>query len=1123
MPGFNLYSSNRLENLVTILAEILKEPLNSPLEQNIIVIQNRGMERWLSMQLASQLGIWANCRYPFPNAFLHDLFTTVIPDFPDHLQSDPEFLVWKIMHILPDLLSKECFKPLNHYLADNSQIKLFQLSKKIADMFDQYSIYRPEMLHSWELNQENDWQAELWRSIFSENSIHRAKLKQLFIEKLAENSFPQNLFPEQINIFGISALPPYHTELFYAVSSVTNVNFFVLNPCAEYWDDIFSEKEISRILKKKLLSRKSKSATKTSLHLDQGNSLLSSWGKYGRDFLSRLHQHEPEEYSIPVEYQTETLLSMLQSDILNLHERGTPDYPPLPVRPDDCSIQIHSCHSPMREVEILHDNILKLFKLKPELQPSDIVVMSPDIETYAPYIDAVFGSVQEPNLKIPYSLADRSMRVESIIAETFLALLELPDSRFTVSSILDILETQEVQAAFSISENDLALIKNWINDTGIRWGIDSVSKEKLNLPAFEENTWSCGLKRLLLGFSLPSQGRHSFENISGYDHLEGSQSEILGNLLDFVETLVHFTTLLSQNHTLTEWSSILCSFLNRMFKTDHENEKDLITIRSSLTELTTYETELNLNDTYSLDVIKSWITWKLQNQSLRPGFITGGLTFCAMMPMRSIPFKIICILGLNDDSFPRKSSHFSWDLIAANPRSGDRSLELEDRYLFLESLLSARDVFYISYTGQSPHDNVLRRPSVVVEELLSYLDKSFFINQLSESCTNSETDFVSLPDTTGITLTVQSNQSKLTHSISSSYTDNTISSSIITKHRLQAFSKAYFDATSKLFSFSKGNFAAALNCSTTTEVTPPLFVSPLPDPDDSFKSLQLNELISFFQNPSKYILRKRLGISLDMYTRQVSDDEPFEIKGLERYKIAEKLVENMLDGDSVENSLNQYKITGLLPHGTVGDYHFEMLSGQIIDFVSDIKQLRQTSQLDNVLIDIKLQDFHITGMLDNIWNLHMLNFRYAKCKPADLLQLWIRHLSLSCCNLYGYPNTSVLLTSDGCFRFKAVHHSNEILHNLLNLYWDGLSSPLHFFPNASWEYAETVTKKKKPEDVALHCARKMWEGNDFSRVEPESADPYISKCFTSSKELSDTFTRYSLEVFGPLIEHMEQI
>lgn len=1105
-----------MEHLVTVLSEIVKKPLKNSFDQEIIVVQNRGMQRWLTMELSSELGIWANCRYPFPSAFIHDLFKATIPEAVDNLQFDPDILVWKILHNLPDLLSIPSFKPIATYLEDSDPVKLFQLSRKIADLFDQYTIYRPEMVLQWEIENENHWQAHLWRTIFPQGKItpqdtfHRAKLKQAFLNRLNQKSIDTNLFPERVSIFGISALPPFYVELFNAISSITEVNFFVLNPCAEYWDDILSEKEINRILSRNYKTIKIKSDDKK-LHFDLGNSLLSSWGRFGRDFLTNLHEYCPEEYSLPVNPEKPILLSKLQSDILNLIERGNAENPPFPIEKSDHSIQIHSCHSPMREVEVLYDNLLNLFRLDPDLKPSDIIVMSPDIQTYAPFINAVFGSVSQMELKIPFSLADLGLNVESIVTKAFASLLEIPGSRFTVSSIIDLLEIRQIQSSFNISEEEIQIIKNWILESGIRWGIDKSSKDSLNLPAFDENTWSYGLNRLLLGFSLPSEDKFSFFDIAGYDNIEGSQSETLGNVLDFVESLVEFNSKSAVKHTLQQWSEILLWLLNRFFKVDQNEENDILLLRNTILELSSVANALNYKDEIHFDIVKNWIGTKLKQQSFRPGFITGTVTFCAMLPMRSIPFKIVCIIGLND-SFPRHGNNFSWNMISSKPRIGDHCLDQEDRYLFLEALLSARDLFYVSYIGQSPQDNVARQSSVLIEELLDYLDKSFYFKSIDDQDSNRKINRDKR----------ECSEDNITDSIKSDYVVS-MRNSITTKHYLQAFNQTYFIKDSNLFSFSEDNFKASLKVGSGNDLRMPFFSEPLPSPDESFKSLQIIELIRFFQNPSRFILNKRSGITLENRTEQFSDDEPFDLKGIDHYKSAERLLNNLMNGESIENCYNQLKRNGFLPHGTVGKFHYDQLSRNVNDFLNDLSNLHNTAALENLFVDNVLGDFHITGIINNIRKMHFLHFKFAFIKASELLNAWIRHLIINCFKTDGYPLTSILISRDRSIRFKPVEDSEKILLNLLNLYWTGLSTPLQFFPNSSLEYAEQVVVKGKPEDYAFKIALKTWEGNDFSVISAESEDPYHKLCFRSSEQIGDDFKKYSIEVFQPLIAHLEEM
>ena len=269
------------------------------------------------MQLADRLGVWANCNYPFPNAFINDIFSKLFTDLPQRSPFDPEIMTWNLMKILPELPDKEQFAPLKSYFHDSRQIKLFQLSTKIADQFDQYTVYRPEMILGWEQGKGDHWQALLWRELVSANKNHRTHLMRRLLDLLNNEKPADAVFPERISVFGISSLPQFHTEILQAISSVVDLHLFVLNPCKEYWDDIVSEKEAHKILSK-LRKNSKRIVAAPALHFDQGNPLLASWGKYGRDFLTSLHNRDIEEYSVTVDPGDTTMLTSLQSDILYL-------------------------------------------------------------------------------------------------------------------------------------------------------------------------------------------------------------------------------------------------------------------------------------------------------------------------------------------------------------------------------------------------------------------------------------------------------------------------------------------------------------------------------------------------------------------------------------------------------------------------------------------------------------------------------------------------------------------------------------------------------------------------------------------------------------------------------------
>jgi exodeoxyribonuclease V gamma subunit len=416
------------------------------------------------------------------------------------------------------------------------------------------------------------------------------------------------------------------------------------------------------------------------------------------------------------------LLERIQSDILNLSGAEEGMNKRL-LDPDDRSLQIHSCHSPMREVEVLYDNLLALLEQLEGLAPRDIVVMTPDIETYAPYIATVFEGCQDPARKIPFSIADRNFTSDGEIASVFLKLVNLPGSRLTVPQLFDILEAAPVSRRFDLDDDELEIIRGWLVETRVRWGMDERDRERFGLPGYRDNSWQAGLDRLFLGYAMPDDGSCLFNGKLPYDEMEGSSAQTLGKLVEFVGSVAEFARKLARPRTLVEWRDELRTLLGEFIAADDDSAREHSAIAGVIEEIGELEDQSGFTEKVEVSVLRSWLSARLAQEENGLGFMTGGVTFCAMLPMRSIPFRVVALIGMNDGAFPRQSHPPGFDLIAKNPRRGDRSLRDEDRYLFLESILSARDSLYLSYVGQSIRDNSEIPPSVLVSEFLDAIDK----------------------------------------------------------------------------------------------------------------------------------------------------------------------------------------------------------------------------------------------------------------------------------------------------------------------------------------------------------------------------------------------------------------
>jgi len=1088
LSGLRLFTSNRLEILTDRLSAVLSEPLTSPLETEVVVVQSRGMERWISMQLARRQGVCANFRFPFPNHFVHEMFQKCLPDLSEHSPFDPGVLTWRIMKLLPSCIARPGFESLRAYLSDTQgDLKRFQLSERIADTFDQYLLFRPQMILNWEKGQADHWQAVLWRELVKAcGKAHRAALGKRFLETLKDSSALQKDLPERISIFGISALPRFHMEIFSGLARLTDVNLFLMNPCRQYWGDIVSDWEMT----KKTVSQSTGEFTPEDLYLDKGNSLLGSMGTLGRDFFDLINTFDLEEFPSFEDPVENHLLSSIQSDILDLRDAQYNSAEKRVIRPNDTSIQIHSTHSPMREMEVLYDQLLYMFEKDPDLSPKDILVMTPDIETYSPYIQAVFDRPVDDPGRIPFSIADRSIRKESDMVDAFLAILDLTNSRFGASQVLAVLGSHTVRRKFGFMETDLDLIRRWVDETRIRWGIDGKSRAEFGLPPSTENTWRTGLDRLLLGYAMPGQEEKMFDDVLPYDLVEGAEALVLGRFCDFVAQLFSHATSLGQPRTLDKWAESLLRLLEDFFLSDEDSEREIQVIRQTLNDLDKLSTlsGAGFDEAVDINAIKWHLGHALEQKGFGFGFITGGITFCAMLPMRSIPFKVICIVGLDNDAYPRESKPLGFDLMARDPEPGDRSRRNDDRYLFLEVMLSVRAKLYISYVGQSIQDNSLIPPSVLVSELMDYIEQGF--------------------DMPG--------ENILDH--------------IVTRHRLQAFSPGYFKTDNSLFSYSRENFEAAQGILEPRRSPVPFISRRLGDPPGpEWKTVDLNDLSRFFGNPARFLLEKRLAVTLEERKWKLDEREPFEIRGLEKYHLEQSLVKRDLEGKDPHDFLPLARALGQLPHGTVGECLFEdMISGSA-RFAEKISSYLKGPQSVPLEGDICISGFRLTGRIDSIYPERLIKYRYTRIKPKDRLNTWIQHLFLNRFATDHNPRMSLLagLSPKGkdpqwvAYEFRPVENSQEILENLLEKYWEGLLMPLHFFPRSSWAYVERVLEKGNPQEDALENARNTWTGNDYAPGECE--DAYYQLCFAHTDPLDSAFQDIAEEVFGPLMDHQKEI
>ncbi|MEA2012112.1 MAG: exodeoxyribonuclease V subunit gamma [Verrucomicrobiota bacterium] len=1113
--SFTLYTGNKLNVLADILATNLRSPQNkiSIFEKQTVVVQSRGMAQWVNYMIAEKNGISTNIDFPFPKNFIYRNIFGIRGYSVNEIPFMPEIMTWQIIDVLPKLLKeeKELFSELQNYIGGSNSINLktLQIAEKIAGIFDQYLTFRPSGIMEWDNAdsaknkttpkefRKKTWQKRLWQEI-SKNypNPHLPALVAKMSNLNASN------IPKKISLFGFSSMPPLHFEIFAKLSEITNIDFYYLNPTRSFVEDNFSEKETLRAQEKD-----------NALYMDTQNQLLASLGKQGRDFFSEIIRagysatkfHEQECF---VDIVPENLLKSIQGDILELKEprRIDPNGEKDEQKDGDKSIQIHCCHSRMREIEILYNNLLNMFdESENKLMPKDIIVMTPDIQAYTPYIEAIFKSRRYNSRYIYSTIADRGYTEENQEAIAFLQILKLMNSRFKVNDVIDIFETESVYRKFDFSESDLETLRDWLSENHINWGIDEdFLKQKLSeCEYFSENSWNDGLKRMLLGYAMKQNKKNPiYDNKNShtlpYDKIEGGSAILLGNFAEYAKRLFKFQKQCSLERTPESWQGLMQEILSSFFLETKESAEGINIVSKSITAAISHIMRADFSKNCNIEVISAFLEKNMQEKSSHAGFLRGGVTFCKLLPMRSIPAKVICIIGMNDGEFPRQAQKLSFDLINQFPQKGDRNVREDDKNIFLESILSAQEKLYISYIGKDIKDNTKIPPAVALSELCDYIEANYKLKNEKE---------------------------------------NPILDQIIVEHPLQPFSLQYFNQTNKkLFSYSQTDLTAAeKNIKKRNKIDslynkPRLYISErLSEPSEEFLKVSDKSLYSFFKNPCAYLLRHRLDLNYKLWEEiELQDRERFSITpGLDSYKIdnmiLEKIIETGKPSDSIKRDILTFMTaSGELPVGEWGKSVFNEQYTDVAEYANKIYS-EHSIKTEAISEEVMLEPFSLNFQLDNLFlDDAQIVCKYAKDTPKYLLEAWIKHLILNTLEYEKLPKKTILyLKKEKTYIFNeiSIYKAKENLSLLLNFYWKGLKAPLPFFPKTSMEYARKL-KRTNSDEKAMESAISKWTTTKSFYANNEDLDPAFFACFAGELPETEEFRQIGRDIFQPILENI---
>jgi exodeoxyribonuclease V gamma subunit len=1183
------------------------------LQAKTVLVESTGMQHWLNLQLAEHASIAMNIDYPMPTRFVWQLCRDILGHDKVPMQSTykREVMLWRIER----LLSSDAFEQQNfeaaltdYWQQENSttaEYKRVNISRLIADTLEQYLMFRPSWLLAWEKGesvltpsqsegrssqedvswqQQNTvalkheaWQRWIWCELAKEEPNHPVRLQLLALEQLDKKS---HLLPSEVYFFAINTMAPQTLAFFNQIARYTQIHFFHLNPCVDYWGDAVSDRTLAKQLKQ----------GKIDAWVEQQaiNPLLRNLGQQGKDLFNLLSQSSHYEISAfdadyPQQHLTPTLLHKIQRDILQgetVEVSQSVDATTSSEAVPDHSLVVRSCHSALREVQVLHDYLLQQFSADDNLSPRDVLVMCPAIENYSPYIEAVFGkSITELNdvdkQRIPCSIADRNPLDADPLVAAFMQLLSLPDSRFSVTDFLSFVHLPAVMKKYSINTSELDLFAYWVQQSNIHWGLDAEHKSSI-LGIDKANdvfTWHWGMSRLLEGFSHADTDLLIDDKLLALNEVEGQLSVTFGKLLHLLEKLASYGDSLKLSRTMDEWKVFLFAMRDSLFDAGSVEQYASQTITTTVGQFFEHY-QMSFSDNMDVSAIvrietdnagsanRKWsyqtLRQALQNAFTSPDsqnqFMTGQVTFCSMMPMRSIPFKIIAVLGLNDGEFPRQSTFVDMDLVNHLGRQvGDRSRRGDDRYLFLEAILSARTALYLSYQGRGIRDNKSRESSLVLSEFLAYLKKYHQFDQVSQQPLHpfSIDGFLSQQNSSQhFSPKVQQNFDKGWYRLMVSLNSVNNAPAAIAPDPVQQVKHDYEVSTiqATMDELPQGELIA--------NQSPQLGVK---------QKVRLADLIRFFKKPVEFFANNSQGLWLDDIESRLSDTEPFIENGLDVYLMKSDFIDCLLECEKAgfpkeqkQDVLNTMK-TGLMLSGKFPDYpnsealidenveHSQKLVKELCKYVSEEVLSGQLS-MSNALIDFHFDlsnlrgavDYSLTGNssrhLIGTWIKHLIVCALTKPlnpssdEVADGADVVKPSLSSYTICIIKTPQAKVVSIKTEQFTFVEQQQASAYLSNLLDIFNRGNASPLLIAPDLADKLMSGI--KSDPDfvpDIADADAyykhpeiAKRWStffdaGNFPSQF---VIDKYFTHYFPHYVEKDRQTIRDLLSIYQPLKKHM---
>lgn len=1091
--AFHIHRAERTDVLADGLGGLLATPPSDPFAEDLVVVPARGVERWLSQRLSHVLGrgsgndgVCAGVAFRSPASLISEIAGTRDDD-----PWSPEAMTWPLLEVIDAHLDEPWCSTLAAHLGhfshgeDEKELRMgrrYAVARRLAGLFASYARQRPQLLAGWldgrsdSLPADLDWQPHLWRQLVGVMGIDPPHIRHAKTIANLRSSGAEQL-PQRISLFGYTRLSCTDIELLDALAEHHEVHLWLPHPSAELWDTLADLREV--------VPRREDTSHRAVAH-----PLLATLGRDLRDLQRSLPADTATDEFLPGAAHPDTLLGWLQSDIaanaVRPQGRSLSD--------GDGSVQVHSCHGAARQVEVLREVLLGLLADDETLEPRDILVMCPDIEAYAPLIAADFGLGEvvpdaHPAHRLRVRLADRSLVQTNPLLAVASQLLMLAGSRVTASEVLNIAHAEPVRERFNFTDDDLEHITAWVKQSNIRWGFDRRHRLPYGVD-FVQNTWRFGLDRIMAGVAMSDDSHAWIDTTLPLDDVGSNRVDLAGRLAELVDRLHCAVQSLTGVRPLQEWLTALADGVVSIALVCDDDAWQISQLQREFNEIAgragaRVGTPLRLSDIHAM------LQGQLAGRPTRANFRTGTLTVCTMVPMRSVPHRVVCLVGLDDTVFPRIGTPDGDDLLARDPMTGERDLRSEDRQLLLDSLCAATDKLVITYTGANEYSGKERPPAVPLMELLDALDATVAADARAK---------------------------------------------VVTRHPLQPFdiknvTPGELGVPGQPFTFDPTVLDAARAMGADRPAKPEFFDSPIAAAVS--RDVGLDELLTFFRNPIRgFFTELQFGLPRD--DKGVDDAMPIEVGGLARWTVGDRMLTDIVAGMNPQEARQAEWRRGMLPPGWLGAHTVNELRDEAQQLAAAAAQFRVG---DPAAYDVDIElgaGRRLTGTVGQLFGDTLVTLTFSKLGGPHLLGAWIQLVALAA----GLPDrlwTAVCIGrgSDDVLvqrRLCCPRDPRTVLRDLVAIYDTGRCEPIPLpvkssFAWASARFDNAANARRRPVSPES-AARRVWryERDDAAVEQIWGKEPDLSRLLDPPRrgeEVEGEATRmgaYAARLWLPMLE-----